>query len=195
MRFRQVITNLLGNAPKFTHKGEIEISLDVQEESDDQIMLHTRIRDTGIGIPADKLDAIFEPFQQADGSTTRKYGGTGLGLSICRQLAKLMGGETWVESELDKGSTFHFTAWLHKATNVSVHRVPPIQLAGKRALVVDDHPGTRHIIQQFLTGARMQTVSLENGKEALAALQKASIEGHPFDIGSHRFENAGHERV
>ncbi|MBT8339640.1 MAG: PAS domain S-box protein, partial [Desulfatitalea sp.] len=97
LRFRQVITNLLGNAPKFTESGEIGLRLEVADQTDDKVKLHALISDTGIGIPADKVDAIFEPFQQADGSTSRKFGGTGLGLSICKQLASMMGGDTWVE--------------------------------------------------------------------------------------------------
>ena len=114
LRFRQVITNLLGNAPKFTEAGEIEISMKLAKETAKGVKLHTTIRDTGIGIPKEKHNAIFEPFQQADGSTTRKYGGTGLGLSICKQISNLMGGDVWVKSRPGKGSTFHFTAWLEK---------------------------------------------------------------------------------
>jgi PAS domain S-box-containing protein len=104
-RYRQVLINLMGNAPKFTESGEIELILDVEEEEEDRIKLHAKIRDTGIGIPKDKLSAIFEPFKQADGSTTRKYGGTGLGLSICKKFSELMGGEVWAESPSDCRST------------------------------------------------------------------------------------------
>ena len=100
-RYRQVLINLMGNAPKFTESGEIALTLDVDDEEQDRIKLHARIRDTGIGIPKDKLSAIFEPFKQADGSTTRKYGGTGLGLSICKKISDLMGGEVWAESPSD----------------------------------------------------------------------------------------------
>ncbi len=100
-RYRQVLLNLMGNAPKFTESGEIELSLDIEEEKGDRIKLHAKIRDTGIGIPKDKLPTIFEPFKQADGSTTRKYGGTGLGLSICNKISGLMGGEVWAESPSD----------------------------------------------------------------------------------------------
>ena len=100
-RFRQVLINLMGNSSKFTESGEIELSLDIEEEKDDQVKLHAAIRDTGIGIPKDKLSAIFSPFQQADGSTTRKYGGTGLGLSICRKMSELMDGDVWAENALD----------------------------------------------------------------------------------------------
>jgi len=105
-RFRQILVNLMGNAAKFTEKGEIELSVDVEDRKEDRLKLHVMIRDTGIGIPKDKTDTIFELFQQADGSTTRKYGGTGLGLSICREIAGLMGGNVWAESEPDKGSIF-----------------------------------------------------------------------------------------
>jgi len=100
-RYRQVLINLMGNAPKFTESGEIELFLDIEEEKGDRIKLHAKIRDTGIGIPKDKLSTIFEPFKQADGSTTRKYGGTGLGLSICKKISELMEGEVWAESPSD----------------------------------------------------------------------------------------------
>ncbi|MBR9980870.1 MAG: PAS domain S-box protein, partial [Desulfatitalea sp.] len=151
LRFRQVITNLLGNAPKFTQEGEIVISLAVEEETEDRIKLHTIIRDTGIGIPADKLETIFEPFQQADGSTSRKFGGTGLGLSICKQIATLMNGGTWAESEQGKGSTFHFVAWMQKSAQEPTPRIVPAIVSGKHALVVDDHPGTRQALEHMLT--------------------------------------------
>ncbi len=101
LRFRQVLTNLMGNAAKFTESGEIELSLDVEEEGDERIKLHAKIRDTGIGIPEDKMAVIFEPFEQADGSITRKYGGTGLGLSICKKISELMSGKVWAESGSD----------------------------------------------------------------------------------------------
>ncbi|MEA3435013.1 MAG: response regulator, partial [Thermodesulfobacteriota bacterium] len=100
-RYRQVLTNLMGNAPKFTESGEIELSIEVEEEDEDRVLIHARIRDTGIGIPEDKLATIFEPFRQADGSTTRKYGGTGLGLSICKKISGLMEGDVWAQSPAD----------------------------------------------------------------------------------------------
>ncbi len=109
-RYRQVLTNLMGNASKFTESGEIELSLDIEAEEGGRVKLHATIRDTAVGIPEDKLSAIFDPFQQADGSTTRKYGGTGLGLSICKQISRLMDGDIWAESEVNKGSVFHFTS-------------------------------------------------------------------------------------
>jgi len=180
LRFRQVITNLLGNAPKFTERGEICITLQVDAETDDKVFLHTLIRDTGIGIPADKLAIIFEPFQQADGSTTRKYGGTGLGLSICKQLATMMGGDTWAQSEVGVGSTFHFTAWVHKVVREPAARVMPPLLKDKRVLVADDHPATRQILEQMLTMAGMRVMSVDGGQQVVPVLTAADV---PFDVG------------
>jgi two-component system, sensor histidine kinase and response regulator len=182
LRFRQVITNLLGNAPKFTESGEIELGLSVEEEKPDTVKLHATIRDTGIGIPADKLGVIFEPFQQADGSTTRKYGGTGLGLSICKQISNLMGGDVWVESDPGKGSTFHFTAWLGKCEEKHARRMPPVSLGGLRVLVVDDNAANAQILQQILTAAKMSCAVVHQGSDVLPALQTAQDSGQPFDL-------------
>jgi two-component system sensor histidine kinase/response regulator len=182
LRFRQVITNLLGNAPKFTEKGEICLSLGVDEETEDRVKLHTRIIDTGIGIPSDKLNSVFEPFQQADGSTTRKYGGTGLGLSICKQLAAMMDGDAWAESQLGKGSTFHFTAWLDKSSSQPPPRVAPSALEGKRALVVDDHAGNRKILEQFLKAANVSVTMLDGGARVVETIQEAQTDNEPFDV-------------
>ncbi len=182
LRIRQVITNLLGNAPKFTDEGEISLSLEVEEETEEKVKLHTRIMDTGIGIPPDKIEAIFEPFQQADGSTTRKYGGTGLGLSICKQLATMMGGDAWAESEPAKGSTFHFTTWLEKTQSPPPARVASGALEGKRALVVDDNAGNRKILEQFLKAAKMSVTCLDGGLKAIEALQSAQSGCEPFDV-------------
>jgi PAS domain S-box-containing protein len=182
LRFRQVITNLLGNAPKFTEKGEISLSLELEDETDDRVLLHTRVRDTGIGIPSDKVSTIFEAFQQADGSTSRKYGGTGLGLSICKQLAAMMGGNAWAESEVGKGSTFHFTAWLDKIQTQSPERITPASLSGKRVLVADDHPGTRDILSQMLAAAKMKVQRVDGGKKAQDAIKKAKSEKRAFDV-------------
>jgi two-component system, sensor histidine kinase and response regulator len=182
LRFRQVITNLLGNAPKFTEVGEIVVSLQLDEETEEQVKLHATIKDTGIGIPADKLDTIFEPFQQADGSTTRKYGGTGLGLSICTQIATLMGGRTWVESELGKGSTFHFAAWMQKSANQPEPRFSAANLTGKHVLVVDDHQGTRQVLQKMLCGAGMTVSCLADGYCVPDMIEKKRSESSPVDI-------------
>jgi two-component system, sensor histidine kinase and response regulator len=182
LRFRQVITNLLGNAPKFTEEGEICLALEVEEETDEKVKLHTRISDTGIGIPADKISAVFEPFQQADGSTTRKYGGTGLGLSICKQLADMMDGDAWAESQLGQGSVFHFTAWLEKTATQPPPRVAAGVLEGKRALVVDDHAGNRKILEQFLKAAKISATSLDGGSTVVETIQRAQADNEPFDV-------------
>jgi PAS domain S-box-containing protein len=182
LRFRQVITNLLGNAPKFTEAGEIELALNVEDEKPESVKLHATIRDTGIGIPADKLDAIFEPFQQADGSTTRKYGGTGLGLSICKQISNMMGGDVWVESEIGKGSVFHFTAWLGKCEEKHARRMPPVSLGGVRVLTVDDNKTNTQILQQIFAAAKMSCSVVNCGKDVLPALETAHADGSPFDL-------------
>jgi PAS domain S-box-containing protein len=182
LRFRQVITNLLGNAPKFTDAGEIELSMKLDAEAEDAVKLHVTIRDTGIGIPEDKLRVIFEPFQQADGSTTRKYGGTGLGLSICKQISNLMGGDVWVESQVGHGSTFHFTAWLDRCEEKQARRLAPVSLKEKRVLVVDDNAANARILQQVLASAGMRVDAVHRGNDVLPALQRAIGEGDAFDM-------------
>ncbi len=190
-RFRQVLTNLMGNAPKFTQAGEIVLTLDVDEETETRVKLHARIRDTGIGIPEDKCRAIFEPFQQADGSTTRKYGGTGLGLSICRQISAMMEGDVWVESPPPgaqptvsggPGSLFHFTAWLKKSEIQRGRKPAPLSLSGKRALIVDDNPTNLSLLARLLQNAGMQVVALETGRDVIPALEKARIGKETFDV-------------
>ncbi len=139
-RLRQVITNLVSNAVKFTHEGSISVHVQVEEEqqSDDEVLLHYSVRDTGIGIPADKQAQVFESFTQADGSTTRQYGGTGLGLSICVQLVDMMHGRIWLESAEGEGSTFHFTARLGWTESAQTDLITEESLVGLRALVVRD---------------------------------------------------------
>ena len=182
LRLRQVITNLLGNAPKFTESGEIELSLRLAEETPEAVKLHAAIRDTGIGIPEDKLAVIFEPFQQADGSTTRKYGGTGLGLSICKQISNLMGGDVWVESRPGEGCTFNFTAWLDKCEDKQAQRLVPVSFKGLRVLVVDDNVANAQILQQVLSAAGMSAVVVFRGNDVLPVLRTAMEEGAPFNL-------------
>jgi two-component system, sensor histidine kinase and response regulator len=182
LRFRQVITNLLGNAPKFTESGEIELAMKLEEDTAEAVKLHTTIRDTGIGIPEDKLAAIFEPFQQADGSTTRKYGGTGLGLSICKQISNMMDGDVWVESRPGEGSTFHFTAWLGKSEEKQTRRQAPVSVSGLHVLVVDDNAANAQILQQMLSAAGMSVVAVNQGGDVLPALKRAVEENAPFDV-------------
>ena len=185
LRFRQALTNLMGNAPKFTESGEIELSLDVEEERDNLLKFHAKIRDTGIGIPEDKLSSIFAPFQQADGSTTRKYGGTGLGLSICKQISELMNGDVWVESAGEgRGSTFHFTAWLKKTKNKGkkTKRYRPAFLSGRNILIVDDNRNNLKILRHTLELGKMSVVALTDAKDVIPTLEKAVEQGKPFDL-------------
>ncbi|MCP4579378.1 MAG: response regulator [Deltaproteobacteria bacterium] len=184
MRFRQVLINLMGNAPKFTDSGEIEVSLSLGQETSERVLIHTSIRDTGIGIPAEKLATIFEPFHQADGSSTRKYGGTGLGLSICKQISHMMGGDVWAESEASKGSTFHFTAWLLKAAEKEVKQYPSDFSVGEqmgaedgglnenpvRILITEDNKVNQKLAKMMLTKAGFKVDIASNGQEAVNKL-------------------------
>lgn len=182
LRFRQVLTNLMGNAPKFTEFGEIQLALDVEEEDHNRVKLHAIISDTGIGIPKEKLHTIFAPFQQADGSTTRKFGGTGLGLSICKQISNLMGGNVWAESSPDQGSTFHFTAWLKKAEARNTEKWRPGSLIGKKILLIDDNATTLQILKHFLEAAGIHVTMLKNGHDVVPTLEKAYHDNNPFDL-------------
>jgi signal transduction histidine kinase/CheY-like chemotaxis protein len=183
-RFRQVLLNLLGNAAKFTNAGEIELSLQVEEEKKDQIKFHVQVRDTGIGIPAEKLEMIFDPFQQADGSTTRQFEGTGLGLSIGKQIARLMGGDLWVESTPDKGSIFHFTAWMEKSNKAAEIKkdIRMNHLRDKRALVVDDNLTNLQIISHVLKRSGMEVLRLSKGEEVVSMIKESFVKSRPVDI-------------
>jgi PAS domain S-box-containing protein len=138
-RLRQVILNLVGNAIKFTEQGEVVLTVETQSEGPGNACLHFAVRDTGIGIPPEKQQMVFEPFAQADGSTRRRFNGTGLGLTICVRLVEMMGGKIWLESEADKGSTFHFTSCFRSAAPRR-EEAPPPNLGGLQVLVVDDRP-------------------------------------------------------
>jgi len=181
LRFRQVLTNLMGNAFKFTEAGEIELTIDLKDETDDQVKLHAQVRDTGIGIPSDKITNVFKPFQQADSSTTRKYGGTGLGLTICRQIATLMQGDVWAESEMGCGSTFHFTAWLGRVAKEKIQSYQSATLAGKKILVVDDSTTHLEILTGLLQSAGIKAIVLGKSDQAIPVLERGLQEGNPFD--------------
>lgn len=187
LRFRQILINLMGNAAKFTESGEIELFLGVEDENETQVKLHAKVRDTGIGIAKDKISTIFLPFNQVDGSTSRKYGGTGLGLSICKQISNMMHGDAWVESPVDcqcnggPGSTFHFTAWLGKAEVNKARRSAPLSLSGKKVLVFDDNAAAVNILSNMLTSAGMNVTALKNGNDVIPTLQKAIETENPFD--------------
>ena len=168
-KLRQVLTNLVGNAIKFIEKGEIAIFVTTEEEDDDKTRLKFSVRDTGIGIEKEKLGTIFKPFTQADGSTTRKYGGTGLGLTISKKIARLMGGDMWVESTPGKGSNFCFTARFDKNLN-SPGMIRPVgieELEGKEILIVDDNETSLKIVKDIVERVGMTPVLAKSGIEAL----------------------------
>jgi two-component system sensor histidine kinase/response regulator len=174
-RLRQIIVNLVGNAIKFTEKGEVVTYVRAESRTEEDILLHFTVADTGIGIPAEKQAAIFGAFQQADGSMTRKYGGTGLGLTISSRLVELMGGRIWVESEPDHGSRFHFTIrlGLQKVSARTIVPSDPVALRDMRVLVVDDNATNRHILKRMLEHWHMQPTEAASGAKAIAALQEA----------------------
>jgi signal transduction histidine kinase/DNA-binding response OmpR family regulator len=183
-RLRQILVNLVGNAIKFTEEGEIVIRVEVASCTDDDVVLHFSVKDTGIGIPEDKQARIFEAFEQADGSTTRKYGGTGLGLAISVQLVKMMSGRIWVESEIDQGSTFHFTTrfGLSKELAIQQNLVHPDDLHHVPVLIVDDNATNRRILQEVLSGWKMLPTTVASGAAALASLKMAQQTGKPFQL-------------
>jgi len=167
---------------KFTKSGEIELSINLEEENGNRLKIHTTIRDTGIGIPEDKLSSIFEVFQQADSSTTRQFGGSGLGLSICKKIANLLGGDVWAESEINIGSTFHFTAWFQKSEKNEVERLSPVSISGKKALVVENNQTNLLMLRNSLELKGVRVVTLTRGEGAVQIIQKAINVQDPFDI-------------
>ena len=184
-RLRQVIINLAGNAIKFTEKGEVALKVEVEAIHEHDCTLRFTVVDTGVGIPGEKLQLIFEPFSQADTSTTRKYGGTGLGLTISTRLVEMMRGKIWVESELGRGSQFHFTARLGIADTkvIEVGAIaPPEILRAVRVLVVDDNRTNRRILEGMLGRWEMKSSSVQDGEEALAKLSEAQEAGEPFAL-------------
>lgn len=169
-RLRQILLNLLGNAIKFTEKGEVVLLADAEVESSQSVRLHFQVKDTGIGIAEEKLALIFEAFTQADGSWTRKYGGTGLGLTISARLVRMMDGEIWVDSQSGQGSTFSFTALFGCPAEPGpvANRYPELQ--GLRALVVDDNATNRDILAHMLRESGMSPSLAASGEEALELL-------------------------
>jgi two-component system sensor kinase len=181
-RLRQVVINLVGNAIKFTDHGEIVVDVRRIDALDGRVHLHFSVQDTGIGIPADKHQCIFESFRQADSSTTRQYGGTGLGLAICSQLVELMGGKIWVESEPGQGSTFHFTASFETIADDKQRRATIAELRGLRVLVVDDHLRQRGALGELLADLGVEATVADSPAAALAACQNAATEGEPYQL-------------
>ncbi|MBI5251033.1 MAG: response regulator [Desulfomonile tiedjei] len=183
-RLRQVLVNLIGNAIKFTDQGEVVLGIQSGVESQNAVHLHFTVTDTGIGIPSGKQEKIFREFEQADGSTSRKYGGTGLGLAISSRFCEMMGGKIWVESEVGKGSTFHFTVRmaLQKGGIVQITDGQISDLKGLSVLVVDDNETNRRILEQILRYWGMHPTVVDSGSGALDAMEKAHQDGAPFPI-------------
>ena len=182
-RLRQVILNLVGNAIKFTHDGEVMVDVALERLTEDQASIRFRVTDTGIGIAQDKQWDIFGAFVQADASTTRRYGGTGLGLTISAQLVEMMGGRIWIESELGKGSRFHFVARFgidHDAAGAGAD--PADALADLHVLIVDDNATNRLILSEMVAGWRMRAVAVSGAAAAMATLREAADRGDPYRL-------------
>ncbi len=182
VRFRQVIVNLMSNAVKFTEKGEIELSVRIDQETSTHLKIHILVRDTGVGISSDKLDLIFNLFQQADDSITRRYGGSGLGLSICRQIAQLMGGDVWAESSPGLGSTFHFTGWVEKSGQTDDRQDIVPLLAGIHVLLVDDDAESMRILSYILRRAGIHVSEIYDSNQVIKFLRDAQCHYQPVQI-------------
>ena len=185
-RLRQIVVNLIGNAIKFTAEGEVTFSVSLDDAMDNAGKLHFTISDTGIGIPANKVDAIFDSFSQADSSTTRQYGGTGLGLTITRRLLELMAGRIWIESQVGEGSHFHFVVPLKQGVpperSTQQSSSFPVLLAGVKTLVVDDNKTNRRILSGLLDRWQMRPTAVADGEGALAALREATVSADPYRL-------------
>jgi PAS domain S-box-containing protein len=183
-RLRQIVINLVGNAIKFTERGEVVLHVKVESQTKEAVCLQCAVSDTGIGISPDKQRLIFEPFTQADTSTTRRYGGTGLGLAISQTLVRMMGGRIWVESVVGQGTTFHFTVQMGlqnpEATLRPAAACP--DLKDLPALVVDDNATNRRILQELLTNWGMKPTAVASGKEALEIMERAAKNGQAFQL-------------
>lgn len=180
-RLRQVVLNLVSNAVKFTEVGEVAVDVQVEDVSKEKATLHFTVRDTGIGIPADKQQRIFEAFEQADGSTTRRFGGTGLGLAISARLAEMMAGRVWLESEVGKGSSFHFTAVVG-VSDTPVRYGDASSLRGQRALVIDDNLTNQLVLREILQRWEMRTTVVSSGPEGLDALRAGIQDSDPYHV-------------
>jgi two-component system, sensor histidine kinase and response regulator len=183
-RLRQILTNLIGNSIKFTERGEILVTVEEESNEGDSTVLVISVKDTGIGIPADKQESVFESFSQADNSTTRKYGGTGLGLAICSRLVEMMGGHIWLGMHVGPGCTFSFrvTFGVQRTSSAYPAPVKPQQLRDLRALIVDDNSTNRRVLLGMLTNWGMKPTAVEDGAAALEVLTRAKKDGQDFPL-------------
>src|SRR5262245_47500052 len=181
LRLGQILTNLVNNAVKFTERGEICVNAEMLEHTGEKCQLRFSVRDTGIGMSREQAAKLFQPFTQADMSTTRKHGGTGLGLTVSRRLVELMGGQIWLDSEPGFGTTFSFTVWLGVGQQRGQGRIVPDRLTTLRALIVDDNAAARDIIDDLLKEVVSQTDAVASAPEALAAVKQADADA-PYDI-------------
>jgi len=196
-RLRQIVINLVGNAIKFTAHGQVAVEIEFERGAGEAVMLHCRVADTGIGIPQDKQKRVFQAFEQADASTTRKYGGTGLGLAISQRLVELLGGRIWLESpraDLPEGApgpgcVFHFTVAM--AAGQAPPRSALTPLDGVPVLIVDDHQANRTVLVEMLRAQGMKPLAVENGEAALAMLDQARAAGCPFPLAILDFQMPG----
>ncbi|WP_415037058.1 response regulator [Azonexus sp.] len=180
-RLRQLLLNLVGNAIKFTEQGEVAIRASIENDMDEQVLLHVAVRDTGIGIAPDKQHAIFAAFAQADASTTRRFGGTGLGLAICTKLVQLMSGQIWLESKEGEGSVFHFTARMKRAPEAAAKAQQEAAYAGRRALIVEANASTAQVLQTLLEHQGIKTAVLSDPVQAVAAINMNRSLAQAFD--------------
>jgi signal transduction histidine kinase/DNA-binding response OmpR family regulator/HPt (histidine-containing phosphotransfer) domain-containing protein len=181
VRLGQILTNCVGNAVKFTERGEVRVDIALAERAGQKVQLKCTVRDTGIGMTREQSEKLFQPFTQADMSTTRKHGGTGLGLTICRRLVEMMGGRIWLESEPGAGTTFHFTVWLGIGEARPPKTIVPERIARLRVLVVDDNAAARDILREPLSTVVGNVDAVASGKEAVAAIQQRDAT-EPYDI-------------
>jgi len=181
-RLRQVLVNLANNAVKFTDRGEVVICVEPAGKVDGNFMLRFSVRDTGVGIPRDRMDRLFLPFSQIDPSTTRKYGGTGLGLAISKQIVEAIGGTIHVQSEPNVGSTFSFTVLLKAAISGEENQSPPVDLRGVRVVVADDSAAPREALCEQLTAWGMRATATAGGAEAMRHLREAAAAGDPYRL-------------
>ncbi len=176
LRLGQILTNFVNNAVKFTENGEIKLDIEELERTGEMVQLKFSVRDSGIGMTKEQAAKLFQPFTQADMSTTRKHGGTGLGLTICRRLVELMGGRIWLESEAGAGSTFYFTVWLGVGNAQGAGKIVPAKIGELRVLIVDDNPAAREILEEPLSTLVAHVDSVASGKEAIAAIRQCDAD-------------------